>query len=84
MRDFVTWGTALAFLLTALYAVTVRREVVTIGRSIGTLSRDVVELKRCNENHALEVSRLKSPGAVTKRAVTIGVAPATLNESEEK
>jgi hypothetical protein len=83
MRDYVTWGAALAFLLTALYAVTVRREVVTLARSIGCLSSNVVEQVRWNENHALEVARLKSPGAVTNRAVNIGVAPAALVESKD-
>lgn len=73
MRDFVTWGVALAFLITALYAVTVHREVVTLGRSIGTLNREVVEQERRNENLALELSRLKSPGPLTERARGLGV-----------
>ncbi|MHC4953510.1 MAG: hypothetical protein ACYTGZ_06440 [Planctomycetota bacterium] len=64
MRDLVTWGTAIAFLLAALYAVTVRREMVTVGRSIGRLSHDVAEFRRRNDNLALEVSRLRSPGAL--------------------
>ncbi len=73
----------MAFLLTALYAVTVRREVVTLARSLGALSSNVVEQVRWNDNHALDVARLKSPGAVTDRAVTIGVAPAALVESKD-
>ena len=54
MRDLVTWGTATAFLLAALYAVTVRREMVSVGRSIGQLSREVADSKRRNDN--LELS----------------------------
>ena len=64
MRDLVIWGTAVAFLLTALYAVTVRREMVTVGRSIGRLSHELAESRRRNDNLALEVSRLRSPGAL--------------------
>ncbi|MEM8884600.1 MAG: hypothetical protein AAGD14_11055 [Planctomycetota bacterium] len=75
MRDGLTWGAAVLFLLTALYAVTVRREVVTLGRSIGTLNESVTELTRQNENLALAVSRLRSPGEVAQRAVELGVAP---------
>jgi cell division protein FtsL len=75
MRDFVTWGAALAFLLTALYAVTVHREVVTLGRSIGTLNQQVEEQERQNENLALELSRLNSPGALSERARELGVVP---------
>jgi cell division protein FtsL len=83
MRDFVTWGAALAFLLTALYAVTVHREVVTLGRSIGTLNREVVEQERRNENLALELSRLKSPGALTERARDLGIVPPGREEGEK-
>ena len=73
MRDFITWSTATAFLLTALYAVTVRREMVTVGRSIGQLTEEVAESKRRNDNLELEVSRLRSPGQLTERALVLGV-----------
>jgi cell division protein FtsL len=73
MRDFLTWSTATAFLLTALYAVTVRREMVTVGRSIGQLSQEVSEQKRRNDNLELEVSRLRSPGPLRERALVLGV-----------
>ena len=84
MRDLVAWGTALAFLLTALYAVTVRREVITVARSSGALSRQVAELSRRNDNLSLEVSRLRSPGALTNRAITLGVAPLHLVDEQQK
>lgn len=74
MRDLVTWGAAVAFLLTALYAVTVRRELVVVGRSIGHISHDVSELRRTNDNLQLEVSRMRSPGPLTDRACEVGVA----------
>jgi len=74
MRDLVTWGAAVAFLLTALYAVTVRRELVVVGRSIGHISHDVSELRRGNDNLQLEVSRLRSPDPLTDRAREVGVA----------
>jgi len=73
MRDFITWSTATAFLLTALYAVTVRREMVSVGRSIGQLSEEVAESKRRNDNLELEVSRLRSPGPLRERALVLGV-----------
>ena len=84
MRDWITWGAALAFLLTALYAVTVRREVIAVGRSIGTLARDVAEQDRRNENLALQISRLRSPGAVTERAAELGVAPTGVVDEKDK
>lgn len=74
MRDYVTWGAAVAFLLTALYAVTVRRELVVVGGSIGHVSHDLSESRRCNDNLELEVSRLRSPGPLTERACEAGVA----------
>ena len=74
MRDLVTWGAAVAFLLTALYAVTVRRELIVVGRSIGQISHDVAEFRRSNDNLQLEVSRLRSPGPLTDRAREVGVA----------
>ena len=74
MRDLVTWGAAVAFLLTALYAVTVRRELVVVGRSIGQISHDLAEMRRQNDNLQLEVSRLRSPGPLTDRACAAGVA----------
>ena len=74
MRDFVTWGAAVAFLLTALYAVTVRRELVVVGGSIGHISHDLDESRRRNDNLELEVSRLRSPGPLTERACEAGVA----------
>jgi len=73
MRDFVTWSAATAFLLTSLYAVTVRREMVSVGRSIGQLTSDVAESKRRNDNLELEVARLRSPGALSDRANVHGV-----------
>ena len=76
MRDFITWSTATAFLLTALNAVTVRGEMVTVGRSIGQLSDEVAETKRRNDNLELEVSRLRSPGPLTERALVLGVTEA--------
>ena len=74
MRDYVTWGAAVAFLLTALYAVTVRRELVVVGGSIGHISHDLSESRRRNDNLELEVSRLRSPGPLTERACEAGVA----------
>ena len=73
MRDFLTWSTATAFLLTALYAVTVRSEMISVGRSIGQLTDEVSESKRRNDNLELEVSRLRSPGPLTERALVLGV-----------
>ena len=82
MRDFITWSTATAFLLTALYAVTVRREMVSVGRSIGQLSREVAESKRRNDNLELEVSRLRSPGPLSERALVLGVTEAGAIDTE--
>ena len=84
MREFVTWGTALAFLLTALYAVTVRREIISAGRNIGALSHDVAELSRRNDNLALEVSRLRSPAALAARAAEFGVVPPKLLQDDDR
>ena len=84
MRDLVTWGTAVAFLLTALYAVTVRREVVSLGRSIGALNREVVEQERRNANLALQAARLRSPGTITERARELDVAPDGAGEQPER
>jgi len=84
MRDLATWGTAVAFLLAALYAVTVRREVVALGRSIGELNRCVVEQERRNANLALEVARLRSPGTVTARARDLDVLPEGANGSPDR
>lgn len=73
MRDLFTWGTAVAFLLTALYTVTVRREVVTLGRELGELNRKIDEQVRRNENLELEAARLRSPAALRVRAEELGV-----------
>jgi len=82
MRDLVTWGTATAFLLTALYAVTVRREMVAAGRSIGQLSRELAETRRRNDNLELAVSRLRSPGTLSERARAMGVTETGTIDSE--
>ena len=73
MRDFVTWGAAIAFLLTALYAVTVRREVNTLGRDIGELHIRIQEQARQNQNLELEASHLRSPAALAERAASMGL-----------
>ena len=82
MRDFLTWSTATAFLLTALYAVTVRSEMVSVGRSIGMLSHEVAESRRRNDNLELEVSRLRSPGPLSERALVLGVTETGTTEFE--
>ena len=82
MRDFVTWSAATDFLLTSLYAVTVRREMVSVGRSIGQLSSVVAESKRRNDNLELEVTRLRSPGSLSDRARIHGVTEHGGYESE--
>jgi len=73
VRDFVTWGTAVLFLLAALYTVTVRREVVTLGRQLGELNCRIDEQVRQNANLELEAARLRSPAALRLRAEELGV-----------
>jgi len=62
------WGTAVIFLLAALYTVSVRRQVYRIARENGALEAEVVERRRRCENLAIERDRLLSPADLRRRA----------------
>jgi len=81
MRDGLLWGTALLFLLCALHAVTVRREVYEIGRSLDRLESAIQETSRCNDNLEIERDRLLSPEAVRERAREAGLLPAASEDA---
>ena len=73
MRDLLLWGTAVLFLLAALYTVAVRREVYDLAREIGTLERELSERHRRGDNLALLRERLRSPGDLCARAERAGI-----------
>lgn len=73
MRDVLLWGSAILFLLAALFTVTVRREVYDEARKIGVLEKRLREERRRNENAAIARERLASPGALLERARAMGL-----------
>ena len=68
MRDVMAWGTAVLFLLAALYTVAVRRELNAHARDLGILERRLLERQRRNDNLALLRERLASPAQLRQRA----------------
>ncbi|MHC4549106.1 MAG: hypothetical protein ACYTEZ_10035 [Planctomycetota bacterium] len=74
-RDLLLWGTALVFLLAALYTVAVRREVYAHARALGVLDQRLLERKRRNDNLVLRRERLASPGSLRLRAQQAGLLP---------
>ena len=74
MRDFLVWGVALLFLVTAFHTVHVRREVYRLGRDIDTLEHAVVEQRRRGDNLRLELERLASPARLKAAAEKAGVS----------
>ena len=74
-RDLLLWGTAVFFLLAALYTVSVRRELYARARGIGQLEKRLVEQQRRNDNLALLRERLASPGSLQERARRTGIFP---------
>jgi len=75
MRDLCVWTTALLLLVAAMFTVSVRRDVYEEGRRIGELQERLRELRRRNDNLALEREHLASPGTLKDRAVRAGLAP---------
>ncbi|MHC4134799.1 MAG: hypothetical protein ACYTDU_14125 [Planctomycetota bacterium] len=73
MRDVLLWGTAVLFLLAALYTVAVRRELYAHARDLGILERRLLERQRRNDNLALLRERLASPSNLRRRAERNGV-----------
>lgn len=73
MRDVLGWGTAVLFLLAALYTVAVRRELYAQARDLGVLERRLLEQRRRNDNLALLRERLASPAALRRRAERHGL-----------
>jgi cell division protein FtsL len=73
LRDVLIWGSAILFLLAALYTVTVRREVYEEARRIGALERQLREQRRQNENARIARERLASPGTLLERARALGL-----------
>jgi cell division protein FtsL len=73
MRDVMLWGTAVLFLLAALYTVAVRRELYAHARDLGVLERRLLERQRRNDNLALLRERLASPGHLRERAERNGL-----------
>lgn len=80
MRDVLVWGTAVALLLAALHTVHVRREVVKIARDIGRLESELTETVKRNENRALHLEALRSPGPMLRRAQEAGLLGAAATE----
>ena len=75
MRDALLWGTAVLFLLTALYTVAVRREVYRLAADLGEMHRVRDEQRRVRDNLLIERERLQSPGALRARAIEFGILP---------
>jgi len=75
MRDLCVWTTAFLLLVAAMFTVSVRRDVFAEGRRIGALQQRLRELRRRNDNLALEREHLASPGTLRERAVRAGLAP---------
>jgi hypothetical protein len=73
MRDVMLWGTAVLFLLAALYTVAVRRELYAHARDLGVLERRLLERRRRNDNLALLREHLASPGHLRQRAERDGL-----------
>ena len=73
MRDVMLWGTAVLFLLAALYTVAVRRELYAHARDLGILERRLLERQRRNDNLALLRERLASPANLRQRAARNGL-----------
>jgi hypothetical protein len=69
----MTWVTALLFLLVALYAVAVRREVYDLGRRIGEIEADLKETRCLNDNRELLKEQLLSPADLIQRAHAAGM-----------
>jgi cell division protein FtsL len=69
----MTWVTALVFLLVALYAVAVRREVYDLGKRIGAIEADLRETRCANDNRELLKEKLLSPADLIQRARDAGV-----------
>jgi len=68
LRDVLLWGSAVLFLLAALYTVTVRRELYAEARRIGVLEMRLREQKRRNENAEIAREHLTSPSVLLERA----------------
>jgi cell division protein FtsL len=68
LRDILLWGSAILFLLAALYTVTVRREVYAEARRIGVLENRLREQRRRNDNAEIAREHLASPGMLLERA----------------
>lgn len=68
MRDAMLWGTAVIFLLAALYTVSVRREVYALARDNGAHESELIERERRCANLRIERDRLRSPAALRARA----------------
>ena len=69
----MTWVTALVFLLVALYAVAVRREVYDLGERIGEIEADLRETRCTNDNRELVKEQLLSPADLIQRANAAGL-----------
>jgi cell division protein FtsL len=73
LRDLLLWGTAVLFLLAALYTVTLRREVYALAREIGDLEERTLEQVRRADNLALHRELLRSPRRLRDRAERAGI-----------
>jgi hypothetical protein len=76
MRDLCVWAAALVLLGAAMFTVSVRREVYAGARRIGALEESLRELKRRNDNLALQRECLASPGALLAKVEEAGLAEA--------
>jgi len=77
MRNALLWGTAVIFLLTALYTVSVRREVYSLAGQIGSLRTDRLEQTRTRDNLRIRRARLEAPAALRLRARELGIKRAS-------
>ena len=80
MRDALLWGTAVIFLLTALYTVAVRREVYRLAADNGELHRVRDEQRRIRDNFLIDRERLQSPVELRRRAIEFGILPSPIED----
>jgi cell division protein FtsL len=73
LRDLVLCAAAVLFLLTALYTVTVRRELYAEARRNALLEERLREQRRRNDNLLIRRERLAAPGALLERARLAGL-----------
>ncbi len=84
MRNALLWGTAVIFLLTALYTVAVRREVYDLAADIGALHSVRDEQMRVGDNLLIERERLQAPGALHQRAIEFGILPSPIEDEASR